>query len=161
MIEIKPIAPHQIEPAKRLIVTVADSIYRWERTIDETLELFQAQHVFDDLVDVQAHYFDRQGLFLAVTDDQRLIGTGAVRKIDDDVCELKRMWLLPAYHGQGIGYRVLQLLLDFARHARYTTIRLETGAQQTRALRFYERQGFRRIPTGAGEQDDVWMEMQL
>jgi ribosomal protein S18 acetylase RimI-like enzyme len=40
-------------------------------------------------------------------------------------------------------------------------IRLETGAQQVRAIKFYERQGFYRIAPLAGDADDVWMEMSL
>ena len=51
--------------------------------------------------------FDAE-IFLVVLDEDRLVGTGAVRQIDDTICELKRMWLLTEYHGQGIGYRVMR-----------------------------------------------------
>jgi putative acetyltransferase len=161
MIEIKPIEPHQIADAKRLIVTVADTIYPSERSIDESLEFFEAQNAFDDMLDVPSHYFDQRGIFLAALDDGRLIGTGAIRQIDTTIGELKRMWLLPEFHGRGIGYRIIQMLFDFARNAGYKMIRLETGAQQTRAIKFYERQGFYRIAPLAGDADDVWMEMSL
>ena len=113
------------------------------------------------MVDVQAHYFDRRGIFLVVLDDGRLIGTGAVRQIDDTICELKRMWLLPEYHGQGIGYRVIQMLFEFARTAGYKTIRLETGDQQKRAIQFYERVGFHHVAPFDDSDHDVFMEMQL
>ena len=161
MIQIKPIEPHQVEEAKRLIITVADSIYHWERTIDESLRDLEERGIFDDMIDVQMHYFDRGGLFLVVEDDGQMIGTGAVRQIDDDVCELKRMWLLPAYHGRGIGYRVIQMLFAFARASKYKLIRLETGNQQLRAIKFYERLGFSRITPFDETNHDVFMEMKL
>ena len=161
MIEIKRIEPHQVTEAKRVIVTVADLIYHFGRTIDESIQQFENEGDFDDLIDVPAHYFNRRGIFLAAFDDDRLIGTGAVRNIDETLCELKRMWLLPEYHGQGIGYRILQMLFDFARTAGYKTIRLETGEKQTRAIKFYERQGFRRIAPLEGDEHDVWMELSL
>ena len=161
VITIQPIAPHQVADAKRLIVTVADSIYQWDRPIDESIRLFDEENVFDDMVDVQAHYFDRRGIFLVVLGDGQLIGTSALRQIDDTTCELKRMWLLPEYHGQGIGYRAIQMLFEFARTAGYRTIRLETGAQQTCAIKFYERVGFRHIKPFDDSDHDVFMEMPL
>lgn len=161
VIEIKPIEPHQVAQAKRVVVSVADLIYHFGRTIDESIEQFESEGDFDDMVDVQAHYFNRRGIFIAAFDDGRLIGTGALRQIDQTIAELKRMWLLPEYHGQGIGYRVIQMLFDFARNAGYKTIRLETGDKQTRAIKFYERQGFHRIAPLEGDEHDVWMELSL
>ena len=162
MSKIKNMDSSHIVQAKRLIVTVADSIYQWNRPIDETLWLFDEQNVFQDMCDVQAYYFDCHGVFLALFDDDQLIGTGAFRKIDETVCELKRMYLLPQYHGQGIGYRVIQKLLDQARQLGYKTIRLETGEQHSRAIRFYERLGFHHVvPFGDGADHHVFMEMAL
>ena len=57
--------------------------------------------------------------FLAALDDYRLIGTGAIRKLDRDIAELKRIWLLDEYHGQGIGFRLVNLLFNFARAQGY------------------------------------------
>ena len=64
-----------------------------------------------------------------------IIGTGAIRKLEGDLCELKRLWLLTEYHGQGLGYRMLRELLAFARETGYQRIRLETDpVAQRRAL---------------------------
>ncbi|MBI5034490.1 MAG: GNAT family N-acetyltransferase [Chloroflexi bacterium] len=161
MIEIKRIEPHQTEQAKRIIITVADSIYHWDRTIDESIRHFEQRDFFKDIEDFQARYFDNGGLFLVVEDDGRMIGMGAVRKIDDDACELRRIWLLPEYHGRGIGYRVVQMLFDFARAAGYKTVRLETDNRQARAIKFYERLGFYRIAPFDETDHDVFMEMKL
>ena len=161
MIQIKRIQAHQVDQAKRLIITVADSIYHWDHSIDESIRHFQERGFFKDLEDFQASYAGDRGLFLVVEDDERMIGTGAVRKIDNDVCELKRIWLLPEYHGRGIGYRVVQMLFDFARASGYQTVRLETDNRQDRAIKFYERLGFYRIAPFDESDHDVFMERKL
>jgi putative acetyltransferase len=161
LIEIKPIEQFQIPEAKRVILKVVQGIYHPDKTVDELLLSDEHTDWLQDLDDVHAHYFTRRGTFLAAFDEGRLIGTGAVRPIDDELCELKRMWLLEEYHGQGIGYRLIQLLLAFARVTGYKKIRLETGIQQERAIRFYKRVGFQIIPLPENADDDVMMEMLL
>ena len=163
-IVIKPIEPHQIDEAKRMMLGVAERIYRWGKSINELVEYFDDGGQLDDLKDVQGHYFARRGMFLVALDGVRVVGTGALRPIDENLCELKRMWLLEEYHGKGIGYRIIQRLFAFAREAGYKWIRLETGSRQARAIRFYERVGFQRgQPVGVedGDDKDVVMEMQL
>ena len=112
--------------------------------------------------DFQRTYFDNDGIFLVITDEQQLIGTGAIRKIDNKTCELKRLWLLFEYHGSGLGYRMMQELLAFARQKGYERIRLETDRnEQSRAYNFYKRLGFYDIPRYGDHEDDVAMEMIL
>ena len=159
MIEIKPIEPQQVSEAKLMMLGVADRIYQWGKPIDELVRYFDDGGDLDDLRDVQAHYFARRGTFLVALDEGRVIGTGAIRVIDEKTCELKRMWLLEAYHGEGIGYRVIQQLLEFARGAGYEKIRLETGLRQQRAIKFYQRVGFQIISMPADAEDDLMMEM--
>lgn len=161
MIEIKPIEPFQIAEAKRLMICVAEGIYRWGKPVDELIAKFDAEGYFQDMDNVQAHYFARRGTFLGAFDEGRLIGMGAIRVIDEKMCELKRMWLLQEYHGKGIGYRVLTHLLDFARRTGYECVRLETGRQQERAIQFYTRQGFKIVPSAEDLDDDLMMEMVL
>jgi len=71
------------------------------------------------------------------------------------------MWLLEAYHGQGIGYRLIQQLIYFARQNRYDHIRLQTSPEQTRALVFYRKVGFYEIPCYNDELDEISMEIMV
>lgn len=161
MIEIKPIEPYQVDEAKRMMLSVAEGIYKWGKPIDELVAHFEQEGNLKDLEDVQAHYFARRGIFLVALDAGRVIGSGAIRPIDENVCELKRMWLLEKYHGQGIGYRIIQQLLEFARETGYESIQLETGLQQERAINFYKRVGFQVVAMPQDAEDDVRMEMAL
>ena len=160
-IEIKPIKQHQVADAKRVILTVGRILYCWEATLEEIIKQFDEQGELSDIDDFQSSYFEKQGSFLVVTDNNRVIGTGAVRRIDDRVCELKRLWLLEAYQGKGIGFQVLQELIDFARSSGYTKMWLETDNRQERAIRFYRRVGFRDREKYNQRNSDVYMEMEI
>ncbi|HNB52080.1 MAG TPA: GNAT family N-acetyltransferase, partial [Anaerolineales bacterium] len=162
-ITIQPLEPHHIPEVKHLILSVARNIFDWERPLDELVELADENHDFYDIDDVGAHYFANQGMFLVALDDGRVIGSGAVRRMSARSCELKRMWLAEAYHGQGIGYRVMQELFGFARWAGYTRMELNTSMQQERAIQFYLRLGFAFMELDEDEEMDgiVFMEREL
>jgi putative acetyltransferase len=161
MITIRPIQNEEIPAAKRVIVTVAYGIFGWEGSLEECIQYFETSDEYDDMNNVQTHYFENGGLFLAVLDDDKLIGSGAIRKLDSSTAELKRIWLLEAYHGQGIGYRLVNLLFDFARTQGYQRVLLQTSHQQTRAIGFYTNLGFSEISSYNGQDDEVSMEIDL
>jgi putative acetyltransferase len=162
MINIRLIQTDEIAFAKELIYRVAHRVFRDTRTLEESIAYYEARGVLQDMDTLQQTYFDNEGIFLVMTDDDRLIGTGAIRKIDVEICELKRVWLLFEYHGRGLGYRMIQELLTFARRKGYTRIRLETDrGAQSRAYELYQRLGFYEIPRYSDNQDDVAMEMIL
>lgn len=163
-LQIRPILPSEVDAAKYLILSVARTIYAPDETSEDFNEPFLADAVFfADMDPLNAHYDLPDGLFLVALDDGRPIGTGAVRRFDEQTAELKRMWLLEAYHGQGIGYQLLLALMDFARQRGYRRMILTTGQIQARAISFYRRAGFEPMALYLPEQDDdaVAMEMRL
>ena len=161
MIDIRPIQPEEIPAVKRIILKVAFGIFGWDGTLEDSTRQLETSGEFDDLDHVRSHYFDNDGLFLVALSDGGPIGSGALRKLDDRTAELKRMWLLEDYHGQGIGYQLITRLFDFARARGYTRIVLQTGREQTRALAFYQRVGFHEIPSYNEDLAEVSMEFQL
>ncbi len=164
MIQIRRIEPTEWLAAKRLVYFVARATFNDPRPLDEIMAHYDARGTLDDMLDIQAHYFDNGGTFLIMLDDTNMICTGAVRSLGGDVCELKRLWLLPEYHRQGLGYRMMQELLAFARTQGYKRMRLETDPMsQSRAVAFYERLGFKQIAfeNGKPDEEDILMEMAL
>jgi ribosomal protein S18 acetylase RimI-like enzyme len=110
----------------------------------------------------QRAYLQNGGTFLMMRSGGRVIGTGALRRLEDGVGEIKRLWLLPEYHGQGLGNQMLARLLAAARERGYTRVRLETDAvHQTRALAFYRKVGFTEIPRYGDDADAVALELAL
>ena len=115
-----------------------------------------------DLDEYQRGYVENGGTFLVLCENGRIIGTGALRWLEDGVGEIKRVWLLPEYQGQGLGYRMMMALLAAARERGYHTVRLETSpAYQARAVAFYKQLGFYEIPRYGDDPDDVGMELKL
>ena len=162
MIEIRPIQQNEVTEAKRVIFTVAFEVFREASTLEESIAKYSAQGKLSEMDDVQKNYFENGGTFLVTVDDGRIIGTGAIRWLEEGVCELKRMWLLTEYHGQGLGYRMMQELFKIARDMGYKVIRLETDrVVQTRAVNFYRKLGFYEIPRFGDDPDDMGMEMTL
>lgn len=162
VITIRHIQPEEVAPAKYLIYRVAHQIFHDTRPLEESIAFYETKGQLHDMDDFQRTYFQDHGIFLVMLDDDQLIGTGAVRKIDAEICELKRLWLLFEYHGQKLGYRMMQELLAFARQKGYRRMRLETDRfAQSRAYEFYKRLGFTEIPRYSDNEDDVAMEMAL
>ena len=90
-----------------------------------------------------------RSLFVIARDsaDGRALGCGAIRALrggPEGVAELKRMYARPGTHG--VGHAILTHLEDAARAFGYTELWLETGVENERGLRFYERHGYAAIP---------------
>jgi len=163
MIKIRPIEPDEAPPAKQLIYRVAHLIFNSQGPLEESIAYHESRGELKDMDHIQQTYFENNGIFLVMMDDDQLIGTGAIRKLENNICELKRLWLLPEYHGKGLGYRMMQELLSIARQKGYEHMRLETDpVYQKRAVEFYKRLGFSEIPiANATDDEDILMELRL
>jgi GNAT superfamily N-acetyltransferase len=74
------------------------------------------------------------------------VAGGGVRRLDDGLGEIKRMYVRPRWRGLGIAGGLLIALESAARGLGYATVRLDTGPLQPHAQRLYERAGYRQIP---------------
>lgn len=158
-ITIRPMTPADVAEAKMMMLTVSAGIFAPEHPAATFINRYGA--ALGDVDDFQRQYGPPGGAFLVAVDGDAIIGSGAIRRLDDATAELRRMWLLPAYHGRGIGYRLAQDLFAFARAAGYHFVRLSTSDVQARAIGFYERLGFYRIPRYRDTDDEVFMEITL
>ena len=163
MIQIRRIQLHEWLLAKQVVYRVAHGIFKDLRPLEESIAYYESRHELKDMDDIQKNYFENGGIFLVMTQDDQIIGTGAIRQMEMGICELRRLWFLSEYHGQGLGYRMLMKLLDIAREMGYKKIRLETApVHQMRAYEFYKRVGFYEIPRyDTTHEDDIAMEMIL
>jgi GNAT superfamily N-acetyltransferase len=76
--------------------------------------------------------------------DGRLVGCGAVRRIEPTVGEIKRMFVDDSVRGLKIGAAILDQLELWATRLGITETKLETGPRQVAACAMYERAGYER-----------------
>ncbi len=162
MPDITPLRPEQTAEAKRVIYTVAHELFHDRDTLEEAIAYYEVNWPLRDIDDFQQDYVENGGTFLVTIESGRIIGAGALRRLEDKIGEIKRLWLLPEVQGQGLGYRMMMQLLAVAREKGYTKVRLQTNpAYQQRAFAFYQRLGFYEIPRYGNDPDDVGMELVL
>jgi len=89
---------------------------------------------------------DGRGAFLVVYRAGAPVGCGAVRVLDAETAELKRMYVSPTVRGMGLGRRLVAALEAEARAVGVRRLVLETGVRQTAALALYRATGFHPIP---------------
>lgn len=85
------------------------------------------------------------GAFIVGFADGTAVCCGGVKRLDDRVCEIKKMYVVPEARGRGVARALLDALEDEARRLRYEIARLDTGPRQARAQRMYERAGYAAI----------------
>ena len=86
------------------------------------------------------------GGFVVLMEQGRPVAGGGVRRLDDEACEIKRMYVVPDARGRGVGRDLLAALESLARDLGYAVARLDTGAKQPGARRMYERAGYAAVP---------------
>lgn len=86
-----------------------------------------------------------RSVFLIGRLNGRAVACGAIRPLEGDVGELKRMYVEPASRGRGLPKRLLAVLEDVARNMGYVALRLETADRQPEAIRLYESAEYHRI----------------
>ena len=77
--------------------------------------------------------------------NEQPVGCGAIRPIDDEATEVKRMYVHPTARGKGISRLILAKLESLAQESGFNITRLETGLQQPEAIGLYESSGYTRI----------------
>ena len=81
-------------------------------------------------------------IFLVAYDKDTAVGCGALRILEENVGEIKRMFVQPAMRGSGVSTAILRALEAWAGGRGVQILKLETGDRLLAAQRFYEREGF-------------------
>ncbi len=137
-------------PHKPLSVTVAresfDSADASALRAAQRAEL-DARYGSDDHEPGPVPTADSVPVFLVARDvDGVAVACGGLRPLDGGGAEVKRMYVAPHARGRGVSTAVLRAIEDEARGMGLTRLVLETGSAQPDAMRFYEREGYTRIP---------------
>jgi putative acetyltransferase len=134
---MRPDTPELWTEGRRLVKEYADSL-----GVDLGFQGFAKE--IDSL---PIEYGPPHGCFLLAEDHGAFIGCGALRKLEDGICEMKRLYVVPGNDGRGIGRTLAEALIDEARRLGYQKMLLDTLPSMTRAQALYASLGFQ--PTSA------------
>ena len=108
-------------------------------------------------IDLQFQKFDNElkvlpfmyglptGELWLVQDGELFIGCAALRKLDEQTCELKRMFIQPAYRGLRLGEQLMEVALKTAQDLGYQFMKLDSLRRLEPAIKLYLRYGFEEI----------------
>ena len=116
-----------------------------------------------ELAELPGRYAPPEGRLLLAMENEQPAGCVALRKIGEGLCEMKRLYVRPAFRGQKLGHRLASEIISAARQIGYARMRLDTLASMTAAIGLYESFGFKRIAPYYDNPSDqaVFMELLL
>ncbi len=100
------------------------------------------QHYDDEIADLSLKYGRPEGRLYAAYIDGKAVGCIGLRKLDDERCELKRLYVRKEARGQGLSRILMDLILREAREIGYKTMLLDTLPELDTAIKLYEKYGF-------------------
>jgi GNAT superfamily N-acetyltransferase len=138
---------HELKPGDLgMVVHLHGVLYAREYGLDTTFETYVAKPLAE---------FAMQGggrLWIAAKGD-RVVGSIAMVDAADSQGQLRWFLVVPEVRGTGLGRRLLELALDYARERGFARVFLWTFADLAAALKLYERAGFTVTETKRGR---VW-----
>jgi putative acetyltransferase len=101
------------------------------------------QSFTEELAGLPWEYAAPSGRLLLASAEGVAAGCVALHKIEDEICEMKRLYVRPQFRGTGLGRRLAEEIIEQAREIGYTRMRLDTVvAVMGRAVELYRALGF-------------------
>jgi ribosomal protein S18 acetylase RimI-like enzyme len=121
------------------------------------------QNIEQEVDHLPGEYARPEGSILLADDDGAYAGCVALRKVDGGICEMRRLYLRPAFRGRKIGRGLAEALINEARRAGYNRMRLYTLPSMKEAISLYRSLGFKDIPPYGQHiiPDALYMELRL
>ena len=129
--------PEQAAIVRELFNEYADSI-----GVDIAYQGFCAE-----LEALPGAYGPPDGALLLAVEEDEYVGCVALRRLEDNVCEMKRLYVAPAGRGKGLGLKLAEAIIVRACELGYEKMRLDTMDKLKAANRLYEKIGFIDIPS--------------
>ena len=101
----------------------------------------------EELKDLLGAYAPPSGRLLLAQHAGQVAGCVALRHLESNICEMKRLYLRPAHRGKGLGRMLVDRVVAEARRIGYERMRLDTiQPSMPDAIAIYRRMGFQEIP---------------
>ncbi|NVK73298.1 MAG: GNAT family N-acetyltransferase [Oceanospirillaceae bacterium] len=95
-----------------------------------------------EFADLESKYSLPNGVVLLIWNENEVVGCGAFRRVDEKVCEMKRVYIRPSERGHQLGEKLVNNLMEIAKENGYQRMCLDVLADFETARRLYVRLGF-------------------
>jgi putative acetyltransferase len=95
-----------------------------------------------ELAELPGFYSRPEGCILIAKSSGQAVGCIALKKSDDQIGEMKRLYVKPDFQGQGLGRKLTNALILEAKAIGYKRIRLDTVPSMAAAIAMYNSMGF-------------------
>jgi len=122
------------------------------------------QNFDEELSNLPGHYQEPAGCLLLALCDGQPAGCVALRPLEKSICEMKRLYVRPAFRSMRIGKKLVDRVISEARSKSYQRMRLDTVVSEMKnAVEIYRRIGFQEIPPYRSNPlpDALYMELKL
>jgi ribosomal protein S18 acetylase RimI-like enzyme len=99
-----------------------------------------------ELAALPGKYAEPDGCLLVVKRGNETCGCVALRKLEDQICEMKRLYVKPGFRKHGLGKELVERIINEAKQRGYKFMRLDTLATMQSAIKLYKAYGFYEIP---------------
>ena len=131
----EPDSPSEMEVIRELWI----EYWNW-------LEFAPCFQDFDQELDaLPGKYAPPDGCILLAQYNDTVAGCVSLRKLSDDICEMKRLYVRPSFRGKKIGQSLANAIVKAARQKGYQRMRLDTLPRMESAISIYKSLGFREI----------------
>ncbi len=121
---------------------VAGLFRRYADALDIDLSF---QHFEEELAGLPGAYAPPGGCLLLARLEDQVAGCVAMRPFQGEICEMKRLYILPPFRGRGLGRVLVRAVIERACQAGYGRMRLDTLPSMCEALSLYNSLGFRPV----------------
>jgi GNAT superfamily N-acetyltransferase len=95
-----------------------------------------------EFANIPGKYAAPDGCILLADDDGRIDGCVSLKRVDADICEMKRLYVRPRARGTRLGHGLIERVIGEARRLGYSEMRLDALEEFVQAKRLYAAFGF-------------------
>lgn len=130
---------------------------------DNFEEYLKIQNYAEEVKHLEKKYGQPEGRLYILFFDEEPAGCIALRKLDNEKCEMKRLFIKPDFRGKSLGNMLIEKIIEDAKNIGYTYMYLDTLPFLQTAIHCYKKYGFYEIPryNNSPGEDTIYMRLDL